>query len=74
MLYCLFLDLDQKRLEMAKTLGADITIQVQRGQTAQEVAAHVRKLLNKAPNKVIECTGAESSINTGIFVSIRRVV
>ena len=54
---------------MAQKLGADITIQVQREQTAKEVASRVRELLNKAPNKVIECTGAESSINTGIYVS-----
>ena len=63
------LDLDEKRLEMAQKLGADITIQVRREQTAKEVASRVRELLNKAPNKVIECTGAESSINTGIYVS-----
>lgn len=64
-----FLDLDEKRLEMAKELGADFTILVQKEQSAKEVAAHVRELLNKSPNKVVECTGAESSINTAIYVS-----
>ena len=64
------LDLDSKRLEMAKKLGADITIQVQRDQTSKQVASHVKESLQKAPNKVIECTGAESSINTGMYVSI----
>ena len=65
----IYVDLDEKRLEMAQKLGADIIIQVQREQTAKEVAARVRESLNKAPNKVLECTGAESSINTGIYVS-----
>ena len=54
---------------MAKKLGADFTIQVQRDQTSKEVASCVKEALGKAPNKVIECTGAESSINTGIYVS-----
>ena len=64
------LDLDSKRLEMAQKLGADITIQVQRDQTPKQVASRVKESLQKAPNKVIECTGAESSINTGMYVSI----
>ena len=63
------LDLDAKRLEMAKKLGADITIQVEKDKTAKEVASCIKDLLKKAPNKVIECSGAESSINTGIYVS-----
>jgi L-iditol 2-dehydrogenase len=54
---------------MAQKLGADITIQVKKEQTPKEVGSLVRELLEKAPNKVIECTGAESSISTGIYVS-----
>lgn len=62
--------MDVKRLKVAKDLGADHVITVERGKTAKEVASKVKKLLGKAPNKVIECTGAESSIITGIYVSI----
>ncbi|XP_046848589.1 sorbitol dehydrogenase-like [Xenia sp. Carnegie-2017] len=62
-------DLDEKRLKVAKDLGADHVITVERGKTAKEVASKVKKLLGKAPNKVIECTGAESSIITGIYAA-----
>ncbi|XP_028413386.1 sorbitol dehydrogenase-like [Dendronephthya gigantea] len=62
-------DLDEKRLEMAKNLGADLTIQVEKGKTAEEIACHIKQLLNEAPNKIIECTGVESSINAGIFAA-----
>ena len=68
------LDLDPKRLQMAKKMGADMTIMVEKEQSAKEVASRARELLNKAPNKVIECTGAESSINTALYVSTCQVV
>ena len=67
---CVFvLDLDLKRLQVAKELGADLTIHVEKDQSAKEVASRVREMLDRPPNKSIECTGAESSINTALYVS-----
>lgn len=62
-------DLDMKRLQLAKQLGADLTIQVEKNQTAREVASRVREMLERAPNRTIECTGAQSSIKTAIYAT-----
>ncbi|WP_411027214.1 zinc-binding dehydrogenase, partial [Salmonella sp. s54925] len=62
-------DLDAKRLQLAKQLGADLTIQVKKNESAKDVACGVRKMLGKAPNKAIECTGAQSSINTALYAT-----
>ena len=65
-----FVDLFQGRLEMAKVLGADHVIKIERGVSPQDVAKEVQALLGDMPDRTIECTGAESAIQTGIYVSI----
>jgi len=64
------LDLFQGRLEMAKVLGADHVIKIERDVSPQDVAKQVKTLLGDMPDRTIECTGAESAIQTGIYVSI----
>ena len=62
------LDLDEGRLKKAKELGADFTIKVE-SRDGKEVANKVMECLGPA-DQTVECTGAESSIHTGIYVSI----
>ena len=62
-------DLFESRLEKATQLGADHVIKIERNQTPQDVAKEVEKLLGGMPDRTIECTGAESAIQTGIYVS-----
>lgn len=53
---------------MAKELGADFQLPVERGDEPQRLARSVAELLGAPPHVTIECTGAESSIQTAIFV------
>ena len=62
------LDLSASRLTKAKEVGADFTIQVGK-ETPQEIASKVESLLGSKPEVTIECTGAESSIQTGIYAT-----
>lgn len=50
-------------------MGADHTVLVKNG-TAEMVAQQVKEVMGGMPNITIECSGAESSIRLGIFVSI----
>ena len=54
---------------MAKVLGADHVIKIERGTVPQDVAKNVTSLLGDMPDRTVECTGAESAIQTGIYVS-----
>ncbi|XP_041073837.1 sorbitol dehydrogenase-like [Polyodon spathula] len=61
-------DLSANWLKKAKELGADFAVQVQ-GETPQELAQKVEVLLGCMPEITIECTGAESCIQTGIYMA-----
>ena len=61
-------DLSASRLTKAKEVGADFTIQVGK-ETPQEIASKVESLLGSKPEVTIECTGAESSVQTGIYAT-----
>lgn len=49
-------------------MGADLVLQVSQ-ESAQEIASKVEGLLGGKPEVTIECTGAESAIQAGIYVS-----
>lgn len=59
-------DLCPNRLELAKTLGAEHTICVQ-GKSAAEVREAVIKSLDCEPDVTVECTGAQSSMESSIL-------
>jgi len=62
-------DLDENRLDMAKSLVPRVrTVQIQRGEDAKANAEHIKQALGQEAKLVIECTGVESSIHTGIYV------
>lgn len=63
-------DLDENRLAMAKKLVPRVrTVQVKRDQDAHAIADSVKETLGCEAKLVLECTGVESSIHTGIYVS-----
>ena len=64
-------DLDSYRLETAKSLGADHTIQV-KTRDSHELSRIITGQLNSEPDQTIECSGAEASIATAIYVSFHR--
>lgn len=64
-------DVLESRLAFSRSLGANATFLVERGQTPIELAAKVRDYAKKAKgvegvDVVLECSGAESSLNLGI--------
>lgn len=60
-------DLDDDRLQMATNLGANETFKVE-SRDAKEVANSIIEKFGQA-DRTIECTGAESSMQTGIFAT-----
>uniref|UniRef100_A0A8C5SJ43 Sorbitol dehydrogenase n=1 Tax=Laticauda laticaudata TaxID=8630 RepID=A0A8C5SJ43_LATLA len=63
-----YINLSAPRLEKAKEIGADSTIQV-KGQSPEVLARMVESLLGCMPDITLECTGAESCIQTGIYAT-----
>ncbi|KAL6035786.1 hypothetical protein STEG23_005183, partial [Scotinomys teguina] len=61
-------DLSSSRLAKAKEVGADFTLQIAQ-ESPLEVASKVESMLGGKPEVTIECTGAESSIQTGIYAT-----
>lgn len=62
-------DIDENRLKMAKSLVPRVrTVQVQRGVEAKAVGEQIKVALGQEAKLVIECTGVESSIHSGIYV------
>ncbi|CAH1252768.1 SORD [Branchiostoma lanceolatum] len=61
-------DIEAKRLEFARQMGADVTVHVT-SRDGQEVADQVVQRLGCSPDVTIECSGAESSIHAGIYAT-----
>lgn len=64
----IYADIDEKRLELAKKIGADYTILV-KSRDGQEVAKQIEQVMGQKPEITIECSGAPPSIQTAIYVS-----
>jgi len=62
-------DLFENRLKMAKELGADDVLKIDRSSKPEDVAKQVEELLGDKPDRTLECTGAESAIQTGIYAT-----
>lgn len=63
-------DIDENRLKIAKSLVPRVrTVQVRKEQDAKDVALDIKQALGQEAKLVIECTGMESSIHAGIYVS-----
>lgn len=67
-------DLDEGRLAKAKELVPRVrTVLVERGHDAQSIAHKVVEQLGQEAKVVLECTGVESSVHAGIYVSDRNI-
>ncbi|XP_047004643.1 sorbitol dehydrogenase-like [Schistocerca americana] len=62
----LMTDVVAHRLEMAKTFGADYTLQVFPGESVVQQSAKICSLLTKAPDITIDCCGIESTVRLGL--------
>ncbi|PVD37792.1 hypothetical protein C0Q70_00393 [Pomacea canaliculata] len=59
-------DIDQKRLDFAKSMGADAIIKVA-SPDAKAIASQVEEVLGSLADVTIECSGAPPSIRTAIY-------
>lgn len=63
-------DLLQNRLDVAKELGADGTLVVERGADEQDVVKKIHALFGgHAPDKTIDCSGAEATSRLSILAT-----
>jgi len=62
-------DIAENRLTKAKELGANFTVQIQPGQSAEDTAKVIEETLGQSPDITIECSGAESSIKLAILAT-----
>lgn len=61
-------DISETRLAVAKEMGADHTVLV-KTKDGKQLAKRVESTLDAMPDITIECSGAESSIQTGIYAT-----
>ncbi|XP_072037811.1 sorbitol dehydrogenase-like [Amphiura filiformis] len=61
-------DLEQGRLDMAKKLGANHCIKVD-SRDPQVMAKKIEEAFGEQPDITIECSGAEPSVQTGIYAT-----
>lgn len=62
-------DLFESRLKFAQNLVPRVkTVQIQRGQSEEDIAATVKEAAGLAFKVALECTGVESSIRAAIYV------
>jgi L-iditol 2-dehydrogenase len=62
-------DINEKRLTLAKELGATHTLLIKKGDSAETLASEVGRLMGAPPQITIECSGAESSIQLAILAT-----
>ncbi|XP_053697811.1 sorbitol dehydrogenase-like [Sabethes cyaneus] len=62
-------DLVQNRLDVAKELGADETLIVERGSDEKEIVKKIHGLFGGAPDKTIDCSGAEATSRLSILAT-----
>ncbi|KAF4529174.1 hypothetical protein B566_EDAN016398 [Ephemera danica] len=62
----LITDLMPNRLELAKKMGADHTLQLNRDDDDKEIVKKIHALLGKHPDKSVDCSGAELSVRIAI--------
>lgn len=62
-------DLLQNRLDVAKELGADATLVVDKGADEKNVVAKVHALFGGAPDKTVDCSGAEATSRLAILAT-----
>lgn len=66
----MYLDIQPHRIDMAKQLGADYGYQVTLGKDPRIMAKELSEIFGDGggPDKTLECTGFESSIQLAIYV------
>lgn len=67
-----FKDIDETRLALAKSLGADFTIRVS-SEKPEQLATNISEILGDHPDVTIECSGTNFGFSTGIYVRCETI-
>uniref|UniRef100_A0A2M4AIE4 Sorbitol dehydrogenase n=1 Tax=Anopheles triannulatus TaxID=58253 RepID=A0A2M4AIE4_9DIPT len=62
-------DLLQNRLDVAKELGADETLLISKSATEADLVKQIHELMGCAPDKTIDCSGAEATTRLSILAT-----
>jgi len=62
-------DMVENRLNVAKSMGADYTIKVEKSATAEDLAVEVEKVMGAMPDISIDACGQESTIALGMLAT-----
>ncbi|KAK3087107.1 hypothetical protein FSP39_001804 [Pinctada imbricata] len=62
-------DVDEKRLEFAVKCGATHTLLIEKGETEEEAVVRLEELIGGRPDKTIECSGAQFSVNFAVHAT-----
>ena len=70
LLIVIFEDVDQKRLDFAVKCGATHTVLIGRDEKEEDVVPRVVEATGWMPDRTIECSGAQFSVNLAVHVNI----
>jgi len=59
-------DLVQERLDVAKKVGADYTLKIEKGHTEPQIVEIIQKTMGKLPNITFDCCGVEHTARLAI--------
>lgn len=62
-------DLVQNRLDVAKEVGADYTLLIEKGDTENDIVKKIHKILGTEPNKTIDCSSPEITNRVGMLAT-----
>ncbi|VDI63225.1 L-iditol 2-dehydrogenase [Mytilus galloprovincialis] len=62
-------DIDAKRLEFAKSLGASHTYLIDKDDKPEELGHKIGQLMGGPPHQTIECSGAQFSVDLAIYAT-----
>jgi L-iditol 2-dehydrogenase len=62
-----FADLVPQRLDVAKSLGADFTLLIEKGVTEEDLVKKVHQQFGSAPDKSVDCSGVEATARLAIL-------
>ncbi|KAK9881030.1 hypothetical protein WA026_014372 [Henosepilachna vigintioctopunctata] len=65
----LITDILDERLQVAKSLGADHTLKIEKHMTEQDIIKKITELLGEDPTVSLDCSGAEVSVRVALQVT-----
>ncbi|CAO1409873.1 unnamed protein product [Diamesa serratosioi] len=62
-------DLVQNRLDVAKELGADYTLLIQKDDKEEDIVKKIHTMIGCEPDKTVDCSGAEATVRLALLAT-----